>query len=310
MTISVVIPSYNGKEILKSNLTAVIDACAHWSSDKKHWEIIVVDDGSSDDSVVWLKDNHPVVKVVENKKNLRFAKTVNRGISEAKGNVVVLLNNDVKPNNDFLKPLLKHFDDKLVFAVGCLEKNGSWGSYVLGGRGVGEFSRGFLVHSRARDQSRNVTLWVSGGSGAFRKDIWNKLGGFDPMFRPAYEEDRDLSYNALKAGFKVVFEPKSVVFHNHETTNRKFFGESRIKIYSFKNQLLFVWKNISDNMMVLNHIFWIPYHLIVTTFRTKGLFFISLLMALAQVFEVIRSRKRASKMWKLNDKEILAGHIQ
>ncbi len=305
MSLSIVIPSYNGRHLLQQNLSTVIDACTHWSPEEKQWEILVVDDGSTDDTASWLKTNYPEVRVIINPKNLRFAKAVNQGVAEANGDIVVLLNNDVAPNKDFLVPLMEWFDDKEVFAVGCLEENVENGRSVLGGRGIGKFSRGFLVHSRPQDQNSPQTLWVTAGSGAFRKGIWDKLGGFDPLFRPAYEEDRDLSYLALKAGYKIIFEPASKVKHIHETTNLKLYGKIRIQIMSFKNQILFVWKNISSPKLILNHILWLPYHLIFTTIRTKGLFLLGFLGAVNQLFEAINSRRRCRQFWYQTDEKIL-----
>ena len=195
MIISVVIPSYNGRSLLEKNLPAVLKACTTWNN--SDWEIIIVDDASTDTTVSWLKQTYPRIKVIQNFTNLRFARSVNKGVAAAQGEIVILLNNDVKPQPDFILPLIKHFQDKAVFAVGCLEKNGG----ILGGRGEGKFSRGFIIHWRPRNQDSKDTLWVTAGSAAFRKSIWDQLGGFDPLFRPAYDEDRDLSYNALKSGF-------------------------------------------------------------------------------------------------------------
>ncbi|MBI2010587.1 MAG: glycosyltransferase family 2 protein [Candidatus Chisholmbacteria bacterium] len=305
MFVSVIIPSFNGQKLLQKYLPSVIAACAHWDPSQKNWQIIVVDDGSTDDTVTWVKQNYPMIKVVKNSSTLRFARAVNRGVKEARGEIVLLLNNDVKPDKNFLQPLLGHFDDPQVFAVGCLERNEVAGQTILGGRGVGQFSRGFLIHARAHDQMKPETLWVTAGSGAFRKSMWDKLGGFDPLFRPAYEEDRDLSYNALKAGYKAIFEPKAQVTHLHETSNLKEFGSYRIKIMSFKNQLLFVWKNISSSKLMLSHLLWLPYHLVVTTIKTKGLFLLGFFWAVTQLGEVIMSRLRAQKLWQLSDEQIL-----
>jgi len=309
MTISIVIPSYNGRELLEANLPSVMDACAYWNYQENNWEVIVVNDGSNDDTIEWLSQNYPNIKVVTNQKNLRFARAVNKGVDEAKGDIIILLNNDVRPEKDFLIPLLKHFADKDLFAVGCLEKNIEAGETVMGGRGLGKFSRGFLVHHRALDQNKPDTLWVTAGSAAFRKTIWDKLGGFDPLFRPAYEEDRDLSYNAIKSGYKIAFEPKSKVEHIHETSNLKSFGKNKITIMSFKNQLLFVWKNISSPQLLFLHTMWLPYHLVMTTIRSRGSFLIGFFQAISQLPEALISRSRSSKLWKITDKQILDSKI-
>ena len=286
--LSVVIPNWNGKRLLEKNLPAVLKACQEWA--ETGWEIIVVDDASSDDSIAFLKENYPQIKLVVHKKNQRFAVTCNTGVKSAKGKVVVLLNNDVSPEPDFLKPLIKHFDDPKVFAVGCRQKELKQGRIFYSGRGIMRFQRGLMVHWRAEDQNQPTTDWAFAGAAAYQRKKWLAIGGMDSLFRPAYEEDRDLSYRALKYGWKILFEPKSVVAHHHETTNIKVFGRKRIEIISFKNQFLFVWKNITDRGYLLRHFLWLPYHLLVTNLRSGGLLGIGFLLALIQLPEVIAKK--------------------
>lgn len=277
MKISVVIPTYNGKALLEKNLPAVLDAIHNDD------EVIVVDDASTDTTVQWLHKNYPTeVKVLTNEKNQRFALTCNRGARESKNNVIVLLNNDVSPEKDFLKTLLGHFGDETVFAVGCKEiaTNEANKEY---GRNGGRFERGFLVHWRENDQNQTDTLWVSGGSGAFRKSMWETLKGFDPDYRPAYWEDIDLCWRAREKGWKVLFEPKSVVHHNHESTNASEFGKNRMEVMAYKNQILFMWKN-ARGMELVKHFLWLPYHLVFTTYRSKGRFALGLIEAIDTIF--------------------------
>ena len=308
MKLSVVIPSYNGKQLLEKHLPSVVNACASWEKDGGKFEIIIVDDASADSTAYWLKDAYPKVRLIRNQQNLRFGESCNRGVKEARGEIIVLLNNDVQPEPDFLKSLLVHFARPDVFAVGCKEINAVGNAVLFGGRGVSEFWRGLLVHWRPQDQESRRTTWVSAGSAAYRRELWLKLGGMDRLFRPAYEEDRDVSWQALKSGYDLVFELDSVVTHIHEITNRKVFGKEGSDIYSMKNQLLFVWKNISSPLLLIQHVFWLPYHLLFTTVRTKGLFFISFVLALCQLPEALASRARASKHWRRSDEEILGNH--
>lgn len=297
--ISIVIPTYNGRSILKESLPAVLGA-----ADGKA-EIILVDDASNDGTAGWVKGNYPQIKVLRNERNLRFGGSCNKGVKEAKGEIVFLLNNDVRPEKNFLDPIKDDFEDKNVFAVGCREKNVEGNKELYGGRGVSEFRRGLMVHWRPTDQESRRVMWLSGGSMAVRRDLWLKIGGFDRLFRPAYEEDRDVCWQALKAGYKLVFEPRSVVNHIHETTNRVVFGERNIRVYSMKNQLLFVWKNISDCKLLIRHLMWLLYHLTVTSFKTQGVFLTAFLIALIQLPEALISRFKSAKYWRKSDEEIL-----
>lgn len=299
MTFSIIIPSYNGKKLLEKNLPAVARAAGAA-------EIIVVDDGSTDGTAEWLGKIHPEIKVIRHSSPQRFGKSCNDGAAAAMGEIIVLLNNDVEPKPDFLIPLMPHFTERKVFAVSCKEVNFENGEKIFGGRGEMAFRRGLAIHWRPKDQDLPRTMWVSGGSAAFRRDIWLKLGGFDKLFYPAYEEDRDLSWQAIKAGYRLKFEPKAIVVHHHEQTNKSVFGKRLIEVMSLKNQLLFVWKNISQPKLLGEHLFWLPYHLILTSCRTKGGFLLAFVWALWQLPQAVASRIRSSEHWRLKDEEIFA----
>lgn len=298
LSVSVVIPNFNGGKLLAKHLPAVINAVG--SS-----EILVVDDASNDRSVQLLKDNFPQIKVITHSINKRFAAACNTGFENASGEIVILLNNDVSPQSDFLANLLKNFEEEKVFAVGCAEKI-SHNSQDISGKSCATFSRGIVAHRRCERQEFGNTLWVSGGSGAFRKSIWNELKGMDTMFAPAYQEDRDISYRAMKRGYKVLFEPNSVVIHHHETTNKQELGASKMLVTSFKNQFLFIWKNITSTKLILKHLVWLPYQLIVGGIKSKGLLIQGFVQALKNTPDVFVKRQIESKESLVTDEEIFA----
>lgn len=287
--LSLVIPNYNGKTLLKKNLPGVLKACQEWA--ETGWEVIVVDDASTDDSVAFLKENYPQIKIVTHEKNKRLAAACNSGVKKAKGEIIVLLNNDVSPEPGFLKPLLKHFKNPKVFAVGCKEKDVRQGRLVYSGRGLGEFKRGFFFHRRAKNQNKKDTLWTVGGSMAVNRKKWLELGGMDTLFRPAYYEDIDLSWRARKKGWRVLFEPRSVVNHHHETTNILTFGRKQMTKYAYKNQFLFVWKN-GDAKMIAQHLFWQPYHKLKALLTGDWLFWQGFFLALRQLPELLAKRAK------------------
>jgi GT2 family glycosyltransferase len=239
------------------------------------------------------------------RKNLGFASTVNTGVRKAKGDIVVLLNTDVVPERGFLKPLLAHFKDKKVFAVGCMDKSIENGKIVKRGRGVAWWDRGFLVHRRG-EVDKTDTFWVSGGSGAFRKSIWNKLGGMDELFNPFYWEDIDLSYRAQKAGYKILFEPKSVVVHEHyKGAIKSRFSPFQTRTIAYRNQFYFVWKNITEKKLIISHILWMPYYFVKFLSRLDLAFFVGLFKAVLNLDSVINSRRKDSTLSCCNDSEII-----
>lgn len=294
---SVIIPNFNGQALLAQYLPKVIAACPGL-------EIIVVDDASTDNSVAFIKSHFPNIIILEKSKNSRFAVTCNEGVLKAKGEVVILLNTDVEPTPDFLAPLLEPFSNPNVFAVGCAEKS-VLESNKVNGRSGGAFRRGLIVHWRMQDQSQTDTLWASGGSSAFRKTMWAELNGMDPMFYPAYEEDRDLCYRALKRGWQICFAPQSLVIHHHEKTNQKELGTRMMHLASLKNHLLLVWKNITMPKLILEHLLWLPYHLIITTVKTHGIFFLSFLWALTYLPAIIIKRHQQVASEVVSDETIL-----
>lgn len=311
MSISIIIPSYNGIEVIKKNLPDIFEILKKFKTDKK--ELIIVDDKSTDGSYEFLesfKGTHSnkeiEIQITQNNKNLGFSSTVNSGVKMASGDIVILLNSDVNPQFGFIEPLLKHFENPSVFAVGCMDESVENGSIVLRGRGIGVWQRGFLVHC-AGTLNKNNSLWVSGGSGAFRRSVWVELGGLEELYNPFYWEDIDLSYRAIKSGYKVVFERKSIVRHEHERgTIRRHFSSSKVRKISYRNQISFVWLNITDIKYLFTHILWLPYHLLSTLLRGDYLFVWGLILALIRLPKIIYKRNFRKSMFKITDREVLS----
>lgn len=274
--VSALIPNYNGVKLFERYLPAVLKTLR--SGD----ELIIVDDTSTDESVAWIKNkfdcqriDSPVaetelwlgktkgiqVKLLVNLKNQRFGASCNRGVLVADHEYIFLLNSDVAPHPDALPPLLKHFDPtaggETVFGVGCLEIETTNNNEKAGKQRLW-FERGMFLHAKADDFKSGPTAWVTGGSGLFSKAKWLTIGGFDPLYYPAYWEDIDLSYQAQLRGWKVLFEANSVVDHNHETTNQTVFGQKKIEAMSWRNAKKFAWKNGSIWQKIA-FLLWQPY---------------------------------------------------
>lgn len=291
MKLSIVIPNYNGAALLKANLSSVHQALDTFQRDTgESGEIIVSDDASSDESKDIISKMTFPVRFIEHLQNTGFSGNVNRGVKEAKGELIVLLNTDVQPKKDFLLPLTAHFAAEKVFAVGCMDESIEQGKTKLRGRGIGKWEKGFL-HHRAGNLGGRYTLWASGGSSAFRKNLWERFGGMDELFNPFYWEDIDLSYRAWKAGYEVLFEKKSVVRHEHEAgTIRTNFTSRHVKNTAYRNQFLFVWKNASG-WLLIKHICWLPYHLIHAILRGDTSFLLGLIAAIQRLPRLKRSMK-------------------
>ena len=239
--VSVIIPNWNGEKLLRKNLPQVLKALP------KNSEVIVVDDGSTDGSKEYLKTTTKNLKVIFNDRNLGFSKVCNQAAKSAKGEFLVLLNNDVIPEKGFLKPALNHFNDPDVFAVSFNEPQFGWAKIWWRG--------GFIHHGTGgRGKKSHICAWASGGSAVFRKSMWRELGGLDKLYEPFYWEDFDLGYRAWRRGWKIIWEPGSIVYHRHESTISKF-SRDYVNLIRERNQLLFIWKNIDDFWLRLSHPF-------------------------------------------------------
>jgi len=219
LEVSIIIPNYNGYELLEKILPLVINTKKY----KKNniGEIVVVDDASTDKSVEFLR-NLKEIKLIKHKINRGFAASVNTGVRSVKSELVCLINSDVIPENNFLEKTLKHFEDDKVFGVSLHEEG-----Y---GYAAGKFENGFIIHKSLRaSKDSKETFWISGGSGIFRRSIWMKLGGFNEKLFKFYWEDIDLSYRALKRDYVLLWEPEAKVFHKHETTIFKTFSKNKLR---------------------------------------------------------------------------------
>ncbi len=292
MTYSVVVTNYNGAEILKKNLPKVFVAAGKC-------EVIVVDDASIDNSLAVLgslKKEFKSLKIVKKEKNEGFSSSTNLGVEKASGDLVVLLNSDVVPTKDFLKPVLPLFNNKRLFAVGLHDKSFGKNNVVSRGRGVGKFIRGFLMH-RPGAIKTGPSLWASCGSGVFNREIWSQIGGLDIIYNPAYGEDWDLGYRAWKLGYEVLFEEKAVVEHHHEEGSlRKRYSSFYRRAITFRNQNIFILKNISDKKFLLSYLLFLPYHLI---YKFNFSFWYGFLLFLLKIPQIKKPRFLKS------DKEII-----
>jgi GT2 family glycosyltransferase/glycosyltransferase involved in cell wall biosynthesis len=303
---SAVIPNWNGKDLLEKYLPSVIEAFAGNPAN----EIIVVDNGSTDGSAEYLRTAFPQVKLVALEKNLGFGGGSNAGFRAAKNRVVVLLNSDMRVAPDFLAPLLDGFREPDVFAVSCQ----IFFSDPLKLREETGLTQGWWEDGGLRVRHRidpAVTdlfpcFYGGGGSCAFDREKFLELGGFDPLLEPFYLEDGDLGYMAWKRGWKVFYQPRSVVFHEHRGTIGKRFSEAYIQAVLKKNFLLFCWKNIHEWRRLAAHFCftWAGAVIGVIFGDVPGRPNLAAMWrAFRQLPQAVRSRRRARRLARISDTE-------
>jgi len=306
--VTVVIPNWNGKDLLEKYLPSILEALAGNPDN----EILVVDNGSADGSAEFVRNSFPAVQVLALPRNLGFGGGSNEGFRAAKNDIVVLLNSDMRVAPDFLAPLLEAFRDSAVFAVSCQifftdpnkvrEETGLTQGWWQDGS--------LRVRHRADAAIDDLfpCFYGGGGSSAFDRRKFLELGGFDPLLRPFYLEDTDLGYQAWKRGWKVLYQPRSIVYHEHRGTIGKRFREEQIQAVLKKNYVLFCWKNIHEWRRLGSHFFfgWAGAVLSVLFGDAPGRPNLAALgRAFCQLPEAVRSRWRALGLARVSDTEAL-----
>ena len=287
--ISIIIPVYKNYQMFYDYLQInkkYFDGC----------EVIIMNDYPQENITSKVQSIYKDAIVFNNEKNLGFAGNVNRGVSKASGEYVLLMNSDVVlRDNSFLKTLEYFKKDAKIFAIAFIqiEKDGK-----IVGRNRGYFENGFVNHSH-QEISNNKDLipnfWAEGGSSIFNKKLFINLGFLDELYNPFYWEDVDLSYRALKAGYKIFLAPEIKVEHHHESTIGKYFNNSKILKTAFRNQLIFHWKNLTDRKLILSHLFSLPRYLLTPGFMD----------AIFMLPKILNSRKKTVRLFVKTDKAIL-----
>lgn len=308
MKIDIIIPNYNGSNLLKKNLPKVFAATKNYDS-----RIIVVDDGSKEEDrknlrvvISDFKKNNKNIELIEHKSNKGFSSAVNTGVKNSSADVVVLMNSDVIPNEDFMKdPVERIRNDEMLFGVGCLDESIEERKIVLRGAGKARWEKGLLHHSEG-DINFEETFWISGGSSFFVRSVYQKLGGMDEIYNPFYWEDIDLSYRAQKAGYKIIFDKKSIVKHLHEEGAIKTnFKKKKVITIAYRNQFIFIWKNITDFNLIFNHLVFLPTNFLGALKREDMEFIKGFFLAVAKLPVIIGKRNSQKKYYQKKDREIL-----
>ncbi len=240
--ISVVIPSRNGLKLLETCLPRIAEAT----------EIIVVDNGSDDGTMEWLRTPYPAVVIEHSAEPLSFARAINRGIARARYTHVCVLNNDMLVEHGFLRELRLAFDRvpdlfgataQIFFPEG--QRREETGKTVMpSNRGITDFPVRCTEPIDGEDLS--YVLYGSGGCTLYDARKLEMLGRFDEVYEPAYVEDLDLGARAWQQGWPSVYCAKARVLHLHRTTTSRYFSERAMSRALEYNFLRFLGRSIGD----------------------------------------------------------------
>lgn len=244
--ISIITVNLNGKDYLGTCL----DSIKNLNYPKDRLEVIVVDNGSTDGSVQFLAGSYPESKVIKNDFNKGFAVANNQGAAAANGEYVAFLNNDTKVDANWLIELAKPvYKDKETVCAGSkvLSMDGKTIDFV--GGMVNFEGKGFQIDyglDRQKDiyDENQYLPFVNGGAMLVNRHVFLDAGGFDEDFF-AYYEDVDFGWRLWVLGYRVVFAPKSIVYHVHHGTS-KIFSEDKLRFLKERNALYSVFKNYDD----------------------------------------------------------------
>ena len=245
--IAVVILNWNGVKLLEQFLPSIIK----YSTEAT---IYVADNASSDDSVAFVKENSPTVKIIQNESNLGFAKGYNESLKYLKEPYFALVNSDVEVTENWLKPILETFENDTHTAIiqpKILDfKNKTHFEYAGAAGGFIDqygypFCRGRIFETLEKDNGQyddiSDIFWASGACFFIRNQVFQELNGFDEYFF-AHQEEIDLCWRAFNKNHLIKYNGKSTVYHVGGATLNE--DNPKKTFLNFRNSLLMLTKNL------------------------------------------------------------------
>ena len=253
--VSIIIPVHNKFRYTYNLLFSILN-----SKITIPYEIIIADDMSNDETKT-IENYIKNIIIIHNDKKYNFLKNCNKASKIAKGKYILFLNNDSKVKKDWLDSLVNLIEtnkkigmvgSKFIYPNGKLQEAGG---IVFNDGECSNFGRYDNSDMPEYNYVKEVD-YISGASILIRKSIWEKIGGFDERFSPAYYEDTDLAFQLRKNGYKIVYQPKSIVIHFEGISNGKSL-HSGIKKYQEINKIKFKekWNNELKYQESINNIF-------------------------------------------------------
>lgn len=264
MEVSVVIPNFNGIAFLDSVLASLE------GQTMSNFEVILVDNGSTDGSCSFVTANYPWVHLIELSENFGFCGAVNAGIRAAKAPYVLLLNNDTEVKEDFVEEMLAAIRrHKNAFSCGARmvqyhdrDRLDDVGNYYCALGWSFARGRGKDIHAY---ETEDKIFSACAGAAIYRKKIIEKIGYFDEEHF-AYLEDTDIGYRARIYGYENWYAPKAIVYHVGSGTSGSRYNQFKTR-YSSRNNIYLIYKNMPLLQIILN----LPF--LAVGFLIKFLFF-------------------------------------
>ncbi len=306
IVISVIIVNYNGVQHLDECLTSLSNQSFH------HFEIIFVDNGSTDGSVGYVENYFPDIRTVALGKNEGFCRGNNVGLRYASGDFIALLNNDTLADTRWLEEMYNAMkkDSTIGICSSCMVNYYSREVLDTAGDGYDICGVGFKVGEGMPVSDFQTQRYVFGscaGAALYRRSMLGEIGFLDDRFF-AYGEDLDLSFRAKLAGYKCLYVPKAVVYHK---INQTFGRESDFLLYHTRRNVEYTYfKNMPFLLLLLT----LPLHLIYNTltfiqalFKGRTKIFLKAKFDFLKNFnEILSKRNKIQKKRKISNKQLLS----
>jgi GT2 family glycosyltransferase len=242
-SLSIVIPNYNGRNLLEKNLPSVFTAC---KASNSLFEVIISDDCSTDDSVSFIKKAYPEIILIENKTNKGFSGNINTAIAKAKNELVLLLNTDIILSPNYFNPLFHYFEDPVTFGVmGRIVAIDSDEIQDTAKYPVFHFLSGIKatvnyisLHPEAEKKGL-PSLFLSGANALVDRKKLLEIGAFQELFNPFYWEDVELGIKAWRMNYFCYYEHTAICRHPASATIGKYHKKKKVSLIARKNKILF-----------------------------------------------------------------------
>lgn len=304
-SVTVVIPNYNGVDYLKKLLDSIFSQTMPFD------EIIIVDDASTDQSVLFIENNYPSVKIIKNKSNLGFAKSANRGFLCATSKYVCLLNNDIYLTNSWLEKAMEPFNSKTnigAVATNILIANTSsiidsqGDDYYITGSAL---KRNNLQKYVPENTKIGRVFSACGAAAVYDTHVLKEVGLFDEFF-VSYYEDVDLAFRINLCGYKILYTPHAVSYHFVSATYGK--TPKKMLFHSYRNEEIVFWSNMPVQLLwryFLLRIVFLFMQSIVKLFKMQIIVYMKAKIAfLLAIPYVIRKRNHVQKLCNSSTKHI------
>jgi GT2 family glycosyltransferase len=230
---------------------------------------------------------------------------LNAGLEIARGNYVAFCNNDMVVEDNFVEQALACFvtDDVFAACARVLDRNG----IEQGTRTSGYWKHGLLFYEPLPHTDTSTDCFFAvGGQSFYRRDLLTSMGSIDELLWPMYHEDIELSYRAWKNGYRIVYAPGSVCHHLGGHTSRKVFTSTQLRSFVRQNELLMVWKDVTDPGMLLEHVLWIVPRLVMALVRWDKGTLVGFGNAVRRLPRALRARRSVRPGFTRTDREVLA----